>query len=65
MDETVTRRFEIGERVWTVREYPHYDTLQLCSDCLGQKAVTLIMGDGTHVSIACENCKEGLYPTGQ
>lgn len=52
--------FQIGEMVYFVklgsREYwiP-------CPDCFGKRALTVIMGDGSEVSIACAGCDAGLF----
>lgn len=53
--------FQIGDYVYVPR-FQQTETKIVCPDCLGQKAVTLIMGDKQHVSIECAGCKSGYEP---
>lgn len=54
------QKFSIGDRVWFAQvETKSYKVP--CSDCLGQRALTVIMGDGEHVSINCSACERGYY----
>ena len=51
-------KFKLGDKVWyaqrrTVEEHV------VCPDCFGQKALTVIKGDGSQVSIECEGCRIG------
>lgn len=50
-------RFNIGDKVWTVGT-EHYAKRIPCPDCQGQKAVTVILGDGSQVSVDC-GCGHG------
>jgi hypothetical protein len=54
----MTERFDVGDTVWLVSsgKQERYVT---CPDCLGQCALTVILGDGSQVSISCDCCKEG------
>ncbi len=60
-------KFELGSDVW-------YITLQVtkysetCPDCMGQKYLTVILGDGSKITIDCGRCSRHpalLTPTGQ
>ena len=48
--------FSIGDKVWVVVE----DNLSqgiTCRDCFGKGALTVILGDDSWVSLACEACR--------
>jgi hypothetical protein len=51
-------KFNIGDKVWTVGT-EHMEKKIPCPDCLGQLAVTVILGDGSSVSVAC-GCGHGF-----
>ena len=55
---------QIGDEVWFVRA-GHNQRYITCPDCCGTMALTVIMGDGTQVSIDCECCREGVYTRGE
>ncbi len=48
--------FNIGERVLHVRRR-HSTRYVDCPDCFGQKYLTVILGDKSTVTIACDQCK--------
>lgn len=50
--------FAIGDRVW-LASAGRTERRVMCPDCLGTGKLTVIMGDGAHVGIECENCKQG------
>jgi hypothetical protein len=50
--------FNVGDKVWCVSSGTK-TVPKLCPDCLGQKALTVILGDGTQVSIDCDCCEHG------
>lgn len=54
-------KLNIGDTAWVARAAP-VETWVICPDCCGQKALTIIFGDGTQASIECENCKRGYEP---
>jgi hypothetical protein len=50
--------YEIGQEVWWAR----FDTVETsveCPDCVGSGYIRCIMGDGTEVTIDCQNCHIG------
>lgn len=52
---------KIGDRVW----YAQQKTVSkdvVCPECLGQKALTVTLGDGSTVSIDCAGCALGYEP---
>ena len=56
----------IGQQVFAAVENSYRETFVTCTDCLGQRALTGILGDGSQVSIACQGCNHGdLGSTGQ
>lgn len=55
-------KYQIGDEVWIPRFSP-METRIKCPDCLGTKALTVIMGDGSQVSIDCVGCALGYEPS--
>jgi len=57
----------IGQQVFAAVENSYRETFVTCTDCLGQRALTVILGDGSQVSIACQGCDHGGFrgSTGQ
>lgn len=53
--------FDISETVWWTG-YGYREEWIVCPECNGQKALTLIQGNGDTVSIACANCSQGCEP---
>jgi len=53
-------KYEMGQKVWCVsmENVTEYVT---CPDCLGQKQLRVILGDGTEVAVDCAACKRGDY----
>lgn len=56
--------FDIGDKVWVPRvgRTKSYIT---CPYCMGNKYLTVILGDGTQVKSDCSGCREGLFPEGK
>lgn len=52
-------KYKIGDRVWYAQRKSVEKTV-ICPDCFGQKALTVIKGDGSQVSIECAGCKRGF-----
>lgn len=54
----ITETFSIGDLVWYVQSGTdgRYVT---CPDCFGACVLTVILGDGSEVSIDCDCCREG------
>ena len=52
---------KIGDKVWYAQRKTVRETL-VCPDCFGKKALTVIKGDGSQVSIACARCSQGYDP---
>jgi hypothetical protein len=52
-------QFDIGDKVWFVQS-GNGSRYVTCPDCFGQCALTVILGDGSQVSIECDCCKEGF-----
>jgi hypothetical protein len=55
--------FNIGDKVYV----PTYGTKQVfvtCPHCFGKKCLTVILGDGSKVTIDCECCREQYEPKG-
>lgn len=51
---------QIGEMVWTAR-LKHREFHETCPDCLGTKAVTLLLENGDRHSLDCGTCYPGGY----
>lgn len=51
-------KYNIGDKVWfaRLRQEEKWDT---CPDCCGQRAVTIVFGDGSSASIDCGRCYPG------
>lgn len=50
----------IGDKVWTAR-LAHREFTEVCPDCLGTKAVTLLLENGEKHSLDCGTCYPGGY----
>lgn len=51
-------KFKIGDTIYIAR-YDKNETWAMCPDCFGSGQLTVVMGDESKVSIACECCKHG------
>lgn len=51
----------IGDKVWWAKR-KWTEKYTICPDCLGTLALTVIMGDGSSVSIDCAGCARGYEP---
>ncbi len=51
--------FEIGQEYWMPLSTPREVTVP-CPICAGQRHVTVILGDGEHVSVDCDGCGSGF-----
>lgn len=56
--EVEARRFNVGDEVWLVSSGSTQRHVT-CPDCLGQCVLTVILGDGSQVSIQCSCCERG------
>ena len=52
--------FNIGDKVFKAR-YGRNEKWVTCPDCFGTKHVTVILGDGTAITIECGGCDPGGY----
>lgn len=54
--------FAIGQEVWQAKSSfePEYIT---CPDCLGEKTLTVIQGNGQKFTVECGACKQGFNPS--
>lgn len=50
----------IGDVVWVAR-LKHREFYETCPDCLGTKAVTLLLANGERESLECKTCWPGGY----
>jgi hypothetical protein len=58
-------KYKAGDRVWTYHS-ERRETVEACPICFGNRVVTLVLGDDTHVELPCDYCKLGYgNPTGQ
>ena len=56
--------YRIGDKVWYAQR-KGVERQELCPDCFGQRALTVIKGDGSQVSIPCVACIRSYdEPTG-
>ena len=56
--------FAIGQKVWWIGQ-GHNTRVIVCPECMGTKAVTMILGNGTEISLGCRACTSGFNsPTG-
>lgn len=55
-------KYKIGDRVWYASRKTIVETVT-CPDCFGQRALTVIKGDGEKVSIECAGCQSGYEPS--
>jgi hypothetical protein len=53
--------FKVGDRVYLASMEAHEITVP-CPDCVGKKYLTVILGDGTNVTIDCCTCQAGYDP---
>ena len=51
-------KYEIGQEVWWARFETSESSVE-CPDCAGKRHIRCIMGDGTEVTIDCQNCQVG------
>lgn len=58
------RIFKVGDTAW-VPSYGNMQKLITCPDCLGNRYLTCILGDGTQITFDCECCREGWEYTGK
>ena len=57
--------FAIGVEVWWVGN-GYREEMVACPECCGSRAITMILGNGEHVSLGCALCGPGYQPpTGQ
>lgn len=57
--------FSVGDVVWFTQSGYQQSDVE-CPDCLGQCVLTVVLGDGSQVSIACACCERGyLGSTGK
>lgn len=52
-------KYKIGDTVWYA-QVKSFEGIEPCPDCFGQKALTVIKGDGSKVSIECVGCASGF-----
>lgn len=50
----------IGDKVWTAR-LKHCEFKETCPDCLGTKAVTLLLANGDKETLECKTCYPGGF----
>ena len=51
-------KYKIGNVVWYA-QVKCFEGTEPCPDCFGQRALTVIKGDGSQVSIECAGCASG------
>ena len=57
-------KHKVGDRVWVAR-CDWVPVTKPCPVCFGEKAVTLILGNGDHIQLDCDYCGRGYeLPTG-
>jgi len=54
-------KFNIGDVVWIV-DTGITQKWMMCPDCMGKKFLTVILGDGSKVTIDCAGCQAGFDP---
>ena len=54
-------KYQIGDTPWYA-QMKYGEKTVLCPDCFGQRALTVIKGDGSQVSIDCVGCSRGYEP---
>jgi len=62
MDATIPIPFALGEQVWWIGNGSSEEWVT-CPECAGTKAITMVLGNGEQVSVACENCSAGFEPS--
>jgi hypothetical protein len=50
--------FKVGDKAWFARWTPRKVTIA-CPVCFGNRSVTVVLGDGTQVIVACHYCGAG------
>ena len=55
-------KYKIGDVVWYA-QVKAFEEHEVCPDCFGQLALTVIKGDGSKVSIDCAGCAAGYEPS--
>lgn len=55
-------KYKIGDVVWYA-QVKCFEGEEPCPDCFGQRALTVIKGDGSQVSIECVGCMAGYEPS--
>src|SRR3990167_8589377 len=58
MNPSIEIPFVIGETVWWVGN-GYQEEFVTCPECLGSKAITMILGNGEQYSLRCEGCSRG------
>jgi hypothetical protein len=53
--------FKVGDKAYLASMEYHQETV-VCPDCAGKKYLTVILGDGTELSIDCCTCQSGYDP---
>lgn len=54
-------KYALGQEVWWA-QFGREETTIKCPDCCGSGYITCIMGDGTRVTVDCQNCNRGFEP---
>ena len=54
-------KYQMGDKVWYAKRR-YVERTKTCPDCDGTRALTVIMGDESRVSIECVGCKSGYEP---
>lgn len=54
-------KYKIGDEVWFA-EWRNGEDYITCPDCFGKKFLTVILGDGSQVTIDCAGCALGYEP---
>lgn len=60
-DETKQPKFKVGDAVWHAT-HEQREKWIVCPDCMGQRWVQVTFGDGTAVTVDCQNCGIGYEP---
>jgi hypothetical protein len=58
----MTKRYEIGDKVWLARFDAHSPEHVTCPDCGGEGRIRAILHDNSIVSVECRNCRSGYEP---
>lgn len=54
-------KYNIGDKVWWA-SHEQNRVHRVCPDCFGKLSLTVILGDGSQVSIPCTTCAKGYEP---